>query len=217
LDKDGNLEIYATPSMPNTVSGKDQGGKVVRFNWNKGKFEKSVVVELETRHMKEVLVADVEGDGKEELYVAVEAETDGPTIKAPVEIRRLDLEAGEFKESLVTKIDDRFCRFLVVGDVDKDGKNELIVSSFTAGVWVIEKTEGGYDKTCIDDASGGFEHAAYLADLEGDGTKQLYVADDKGGVVRRYDYVDGTYQKEILTRRDVPGQAMVWNITDAEL
>jgi hypothetical protein len=214
LDKDGKLEIYATPSQPNTVSGKDQGGEVVRFAWTGDKFEKSEVVSLKTRHIKEILVADLEGDGTEELYAAVEAETDGPEIKAPVEIRRFDLEGKEFKESLVTTIDDRFCRFLVAGDIDKDGASELIASAFSAGVWVIEKTDSGYDKKCIDADSGGFEHAAYLADLEGDGTKELYVADDKGGVIVRYDYSDGAYKKEIIHRRDIPGQAMVWNITD---
>jgi hypothetical protein len=217
LDKDGQLEIYATPSQPNTVSGKDQGGKVVRFSWNGTKFDKSEVISFESRHVKEILVSDVDGDGSDELYAAVEAEVDGPTIKAPVEIRRFDLKGKKFEETLVAKIDDRFCRFLVAGDIDHDGKNELIASAFSAGVWVIEKTDGGYEKSCIDSESGGFEHASYLADLEGDGTKELYVADDKAGVIRRYAFKDGSYEKDILTRRQVASQAMVWNITDGEI
>ncbi len=217
LDKDGKLEFYATPSLPNTVSGKDQGGKVVRFAWTGEKFEKSEVISLEARHIKEILVTDLDKDGTDELYASVEAETDGANIKAPVEVRRFDLKDGKFEETLVTQIDDRYCRFLVAGDVDRDGKDELLASAFSTGIWLIEKTDSGYEKRCIDAESGGFEHATYLADLEGDGSKQLYVADDKGGVIRRYDYEDGEFATEILSRRDVPGQAMVWNITDGAL
>ena len=34
---------------------------------------RTVVADLGTRHAKEILVEDVDGDGKDELYVAVEA------------------------------------------------------------------------------------------------------------------------------------------------
>ncbi len=217
LDKDGKLEIYATPSKPNTVSGKDQGGEIVRFAWNGEKFEKSVVVSLETRHVKEILVTDLDGDGKDELYAAVEAETDGPTIKAPVEIRRFDLEGKTFKETLVTQIDDRFCRFLVAGDLTGDGKKELIAAAFSAGVFVITPDGDGYKKESINAKSGGFEHAAYIADIDNDGKMELYVANDKAGTIERYDYKDGKYGTQVIDKRRVPSQAMAWNITTADL
>jgi hypothetical protein len=218
LDKDGKKEIYATPSEPNTYSGKHQGGKVIRFSWDGEKFEKSEVVSLETRHIKEILVADVDGDGKEELYAALEAEVDGMNILKPVEIRRYDLKDGGFKESKVITLNDRFCRFLVDGDIDGDGKDELVASAFSAGVWVVEHSDDGtYKSECIDSKSGGFEHATYISDIDGDGKMELYVADDKSGTIKRYEYVVGTYQSKIINRRIVPSQAMVWNITDAEL
>ncbi len=217
LDGDGKFEFYATPSKPNTVSGKDQGGKVIRFAWNGKKFEKSEVISLETRHIKEILVADVDGDNKQELYAVLEAEVDGLTIEKPVEIRRFDLRADKFEATLVTTIDDRFCRFLSAGDIDQDGKKELVAAAFSTGVWVIEKKGRAYEKTCIDADSGGFEHAAYITDLEGDGTEALYVADDRGGVIKRYTFAGGKYESKVLNRRVVPSQAMVWNITAADL
>ncbi|MBW2535058.1 MAG: VCBS repeat-containing protein, partial [Deltaproteobacteria bacterium] len=217
LDGDGNKEFYATPSQPNTLSGEAQGGRVTRFAWNGEKFERSEVVALESRHMKEILVADADGDGKQELYAALEAEMEGTAIKVPVEIRRFDLVDGEFKSRKAFDIDDRFCRFLVAGDVDHDGKGELVAASFSAGLFVAEIEGEAYTPTCVDKETGGFEHAAYLADIDGDEKLELYVADDRGGVIRRYNPKDGGYEGEVINRRLVPGQAMTWNITSAEL
>ncbi|MBN2526239.1 MAG: VCBS repeat-containing protein [Deltaproteobacteria bacterium] len=218
LDKDGNLEVYATPSMPNTASGVDQGGGVVRYEWNGKSFDKSEVVHYQTRHIKEVLVADVDGDGTQELYAALEAEMgENYSIRTPVEIMRYDMKDGKFVSKKVISINDRFCRFLTAGDVDGDGKNELIAAAFAAGVWVMEYSGGEYKGECIDKASGGFEHAAYLADMNGDNKLELYVADDNGGVLRQYIYKDGKYDSRVIFKRPNPKSAMVWNITVADL
>jgi hypothetical protein len=218
LDGNGKLEIYATPSQPNTTSGLGQGGEIVRYAWNGQKFERSVVAAFASRHVKEVLVADLEGDGAFELYAALEAEMgkDG-AIVTPVEIRRFDWKGGSFESRKVVDLDDRFCRFLTVGDVDRDGAKELIASAFSSGVWVIEQAGGNYSKTCIDSETGGFEHAAYVADVDGESGLELYVADDTGGVIDRYVYDGKGYVKSVVNRRPVAGQAMVWNITDADL
>jgi hypothetical protein len=216
LDKNGKLEIYATPSAPNTVSGKDQGGKILRFEWNGNAFDKSVVASFDKRHVKEVYVKDVDGDGKDELYAAVEAEVDGPTIIAPVEIRRYDLVDGKFASASISTLDDRFCRFLTSGDLDKDGKNELVAAAFSTGVTLFKREGDTYSKKTIDPDSGGFEHAAYVVDLDKDGTPELYVADDKGGTINRFVEKNGVFEKQVIYKRDNPTQAMVWNITHAD-
>ncbi|MCU0663579.1 MAG: VCBS repeat-containing protein [Myxococcota bacterium] len=218
LDGDSKLEFYATPSEPNTASGKDQGGMIVRYAWDGAKFVRSEVASFDKRHIKEILVADLEGDGRSELYAALEAQMgNGGAIVAPVEIRRFDYKDGKYVGTLVTTINDRFCRFLLAGDIDHDGQAELVASAFSAGVWVIEKKGNAYEPTCIDSQSGGFEHAATLTDIDNDSKLELYVADDKNGVLRRYDWNGSQYTSRIIHRRMVPGQAMVWNITAASL
>lgn len=216
LDYDGKLEIITTPSLPNTVSGKDQGGKVMRYAWNGKGFDKSEIVSFDTRHIKEIMVKDLDRDGKDELYAAIEAETDGPKILSPVEIRRYDYAEGKFSSVSVVTLEDRFCRFLTSGDMNNDGTIDLIAAAFSSGVTLIKKEGSSYIKTTIDADSGGFEHAAYVVDLDKDGKPELYVADDKTGTINRYIEKDGVFVKQELNKRQNPTQAMVWNITHAD-
>jgi hypothetical protein len=207
LDGDGVMEIYATPTAPNKVDGTPQPGKVVRYIPAKGEGRK-VVADLGDRHAKEILVTDMDGDGKDELYVSVEAVSGGR-----VEIRKYlantDPKAGE----LVATIDDTFCRFLTAGDVDGDGKKEMVAAASKSGLWLLRPHQNGpWDKELIDANSGGFEHAAILLDLDGDGRDELYVASDNQKEVRRYDWnSDGWRHLSLLKYTENIGR-LTWNI-----
>ena len=218
LDADGVLEIYATPSDPNKLDAEAQRGEVVRYVPKKGE-GRTVVADLGDRHAKEILVADVDGDGTDELYVAVEAKTTGRgadlRIVEPVEIRRYDADTPPDAKVIIATIPDRLSRFLTAGDVDGDGKKALVVASFSKGLWLLRpgkdpKSEWGIES--IDKDSGGFEHAALLTDLDGDGKDELYVAADNQGEVRRYVWVNGRPKREVIHRREIPMSAMTWNI-----
>jgi len=219
LDGNGKKEIYTTPSEPNTASGVDQGGGVLRYEWTGSGFEKSEVVHYDKRHIKEVLVADVDGDGRQELYASVEAQMgEGFKIDVPVDIVRFDWKDGRYVPTPVMQMaGERFCRFLTAGDVDSDGAAELVAAAFSTGVWVIEKGADGYAGKVIDAKSGGFEHAAYLADIDNNGRLELYVADDNAGELKQHVFENGAFRTTVIHKRLVPRQAMVWNITTAEL
>jgi hypothetical protein len=218
LDKDGTLEVYATPSEPNKLDAEAQRGEVVRYV-PKTKQGPTVVADLGNRHAKEIYVGDVDGDGIDELYVAVEALTKGRgsnlEIVEPVEIRRYDADTAPDAKVIIATIPDRLCRFLTVGDVDGDGKKEMVAASFSKGLWLLRpgrdpKSEWGVES--VDRDSGGFEHAALLTDLDGDGTDELYVAADVQGELRRYVWVRGRPKREVIHKRDIPMSRMTWNI-----
>ena len=221
LDKDGALEVYATPSEPNKLDAEAQHGEVVRYVPKTGKGP-IIVADLGKRHAKEIYVGDVDGDGTDELYVAVEALTRGRgsslEIVEPVEIRRYDADTPADAKVIIATIPDRLCRFLTVGDVDGDGKKEMVAASFSKGLWLLRpgknpKAEWGVES--IDRDSGGFEHAALLTDLDGDGTDELYVAADVQGELRRYVWSRGRAKREVILKRDIPMSRMTWNITAA--
>ena len=90
---------------------------------------RTVVADLKKRHAKEILVKDVDGDGKDELYVAVEALTKGDRnnveIVEPVEIRRYDralnledtVSIADFFPNSDWAVDDAYNLFRVESNV----------------------------------------------------------------------------------------------------
>jgi hypothetical protein len=216
LDGDGTTEIYATPSEPNRMDGTPQSGTVVRYVPARG-IGREVVIDLGERHAKEILVDDVDGDGTDELYVSVEGELGGSAgnlhLVQQVEIRRVD--ATDAPPATIARLPDHLCRFLTAGDLDGDGRREMVAATFQSGLWLLRPGDDPrrpWQITSIDRDSGGFEHAALLADLDGDGTDELYVASDQDGEVRRYVWQDGTIARQTIHRREVPGAVFTWNL-----
>jgi hypothetical protein len=209
LDGDGVLEIYATPSLPNKLDGTPQPGQVVRYVPAAGE-GRTVVADLGDRHAKEILVGDVDGDGRDELYASVDAVAGGR-----VRILRYDAGTDPAEGREVTTIADTLCRFLTAGDVDGDGRLEMVAAAAKAGLWLLRPgatPEDRWTVTSIDRDSSGFEHAALLTDLDGDGVDELYVANDGGKEINRYAW-DGTgLAKTVLYTHPESFSGFTWNI-----
>jgi hypothetical protein len=210
LDGDGVLEVYATPSEPNKLDGTPQPGKVVRYVPAAGE-GRVVVADLGDRHAKEILVSDVDGDGRDELYVSVEAVEGGD-----LEIRRYDAGTDPTAGEVIATLDDTMCRFLTAGDLDGDGKREMVAAAKDTGLWLL-RPGATWSVESIDRDSKGFEHAALLTDLDGDGTDELYVSSDDDRELRRYVMVDGGFTREVIYKRSDPSPLFTWNLMPVPL
>ena len=209
LDGDGTLEVYATPSPPNKLNGTPQPGSVVRYVPANGEGPVEVA-DLGTRHAKEILVEDVDGDGRDELYVSVEAVSGGQ-----VEIRRYDADTGPTEGRVIATLDDQLCRFLTAGDIDGDGVLEIVAATHKAGLYLLRRRVDSWTQEVIATDSSSFEHATILLDLDGDGRDELYVASDDQGQVRRYTWENDAWQREIILEYSDGLPRFTWNIMSA--
>jgi hypothetical protein len=219
IDGDKKNEFFVTPSGRNQSSGKSQPGAIRMYKWDGTTYKATVVDDLGNSHAKEILAHDMDGDGKAELFGVIEAETEvGPDGKAkivkPVEIRQYTLKKdGTFTHTVIATIQDKQCRFLVPGDFDGDGKKELVAAAMKTGIWWITPGKEGWTSTNIETSSSGFEHAAYAADLDGNGQLELYVAADEQRELRVYTWDSATKAFTRALVGKIPLDTITWNIT----
>ena len=209
LDGDGVPEVYATPSEPNKLDGNPQPGKVVRYVPGKGE-GRAVVADLGMRHAKEIYVGDVDGDGIDELYVSVEAAEGGD-----LEVRRYEAGTDPAAGAVIATLSDPMCRFLTVGDVEGDGRREMVIAAKDSGLWLArpgEDPNAQWPIERIDADSKGFEHASLLTDLDGDGRDELYVASDDDKEIRRYTWNGSDFDRQVIHSRKSPLPILTWNI-----
>ena len=221
VDGDGVEEFYATPSDRNKSSGESQRGGVVRYDLKDGKYVRSDVVFWDESHAKEILVADQDGDGTDELYAVREAhivkdESGKKQRETPVKIIKFTRDGAKWTEALVAELDDDQCRFLVSGDLDGDGKLDLLAAGYKSGLWFLrQKDDGTYENVIIDAKSGGYEHASHVADLDGDGKVEIYVASDTQGQFRRYTWNGEDFDRKIIAK--IPKKHITWNLQNGSL
>ncbi|MCK6525385.1 FG-GAP-like repeat-containing protein [Myxococcota bacterium] len=208
VDGDGKLEFFATPTDRNKAN-ESQPGMMVMYRWNGTSYERSVVDPMGATHAKEILAADLDGDGKSELFSVLEAETAEKQITKPVEIRQYTLKAdgSGFDHKVFATIDDRQTRFLVPGDFDGDGKKELVACAYKTGIYHFTPAAdpaAPWVSNHFQQSSSGFEHACYPADLDGDGKLELYVAADEQREIKRYTFD--------AAKKDIDESSITWNI-----
>lgn len=223
VDGDGKLEFFATPSGRNEMN-KSQSGGVVMYRWDGKAFQRTDVEPWGPTHAKEILVRDLDGDGRAEVLAVMEAETDASrNIVKPVEIRRYryDKKGGKFVSTIVGTVPDRQTRFLVPGDFDGDGTTELVAASMTTGLWLFrpdpKSKDGPWAATNFDKVSSGFEHTTLATDLDGDGSPEVYVAADDQHELRRYTWnkATGAFDRVVLGR--LADDTITWNIEATRL
>jgi hypothetical protein len=216
VDGDGTIEIYATPSEPNRLDGSEQEGHVVRYVPAK-KEGRKIVADLGKRHAKEILVHDIDGNGKDELYVVVEGQKDatGQGLLHRTEIWRYEADTPADQGVPIAEFEDRLGRFLTPADLDGDGKKEIVAALYQKGVWWLKPGDDvskPWTKRVVDRDSKSFEHAALATDLDGDGRQELYVANDDGKTLRRHVWNGRRLVKEDIYKREDDRSILTWNI-----
>jgi len=219
IDGDGVNEFFATPSKPNKLD-QEQPGEVVMFRRDGDGWQKSVVDAPPDTHAKEILAADVNANGRSELYVVWEgAVAAGGALVEPVTIKSYAWgendpknDDGTPKPQVVATVPDRQMRAIAAGDVNHDGTIDLVAGALSAGLFLFEQIGNEWKPTPIDPASSGFEHPVHVADLDGDGKAELYVASEDQGELRRYLWDGQRFVKTVLM--PLGKGDITWNVMD---
>ncbi|HZP43906.1 MAG TPA: VCBS repeat-containing protein [Candidatus Binatia bacterium] len=215
VDGDGTLEIFATPSRPNKLES-EQPGEVRMYRHGPSGWTRSVVDAPGDTHAKEILATDVDHDGRSELFVVWEGAIGaGGAMTKPVTITMYRWRDGAPVPTVVATVPDRQMRAIDAGDVNGDGKTDLVAGALESGLWLFEQDGDGWKKTRLDAASSGFEHPVHLADLDGDGTPEIYVGAEDQAELRRYVWKGGRFERTTIA--PLPKGDLTWNITDAVL
>lgn len=212
VDGDGRPEFYATPSAPNKADVSQAGGILaVRYEAGKG-YSHDWVVHFKDSHAKEILVADIDGDGKDELYAAIEAtrKKDVGEVKPLEVVRYTPGQDGKWTASRVAALPGAV-QSRVLLPAPSLGPKNVVITTMKGGIYrLVADGAGPWETIPIDAASSGFEHAAGIADLDGDGKPEIYVAADDQDEVRQYRWDGETFTKKsiyALERSD-----LTWNI-----
>ncbi|HLK10680.1 MAG TPA: VCBS repeat-containing protein [Candidatus Binatia bacterium] len=215
VDGDGVAEFFATPSQPNKLEAQ-QAGEVRMYKHAADGWHRSIVERSPDTHAKEILTADVDGTGVSLFAVWEGAIGAGGALERPVTVKQYRWHDGGFAGREVATVPDRMMRHLAAGDVNGDGKVDLVGGSLASGLWLFEQDgHGGWTKSLIDRDSSGFEHPVCVADLAGDGRPAIYVGSEDQQELREYRW-DGTrFVKTVLA--PLRKGDITFNITAARL
>lgn len=219
IDGDGKKEFVCTPSDRNQAN-VSQNGELALFRWDGTTYQHTAIDKFEGTHAKEVLLYDINQDGKDDVLAVLEAEIGADkNIAKPVEIRWYKPKKdGTFTYEVIATINDRQTRFLTAGDVDGDGLVELVAAAMKTGVWILDQGEDGkWASTNIDANSGGFEHATAIKDVNADGKLEIYVAADDQRELKRYTYNPETRAWDTLLIGKLEPSTFTWGISAGTL
>jgi hypothetical protein len=187
------------------------------YRYGQSGWQKSVVEASSDTHAKEILTTDVDGNGVAELFAVWEGAVGaGGTITRPVTIKEYKLLGNRsFASTEVASVPDRQTRAIAAGDVNGDGKIDLVAGALASGLWLFEQDGTAWKKSVIDANSSGFEHPVCLADLDGDGTPEIYVGSEDQRELRQYRWQNGAFQKTVVA--PLHAGDITWNITAGRL
>lgn len=210
VDGDGDLEAFATPSKPNKLD-QEQSGEVTGYRYaSDGTWTKEIVDAPGDTHAKEILAADTDKDGKAEIFIVWEGAIDQGRLAREVQIKQYRWNGNSWEGLVVGNLPDRLTRATAAGDVTGNGKTDIVVGTQRSGLYLLEQTENGWKKRNLDRRSSGFEHPVTLADLDKNGTLEVYVASEDQAELRRYSFKDNKLQKEVIAKL-APGD-ITWNV-----
>src|ERR1017187_2408441 len=227
----GNLNIYTQTHVfdvnhdgrPEILIGGRPSGEnqnhVYIVGLENGKLIEQTRIPTRTSINNSVRFADVDNDGANEIVISGSAIEPAEHFEGIIAWRH-DKRTGKYDQVLEHQIDRSSPEAMNIGDVDGDGKNEIVIATSGAHghkgddmikqqyVFVLRHDRTGF-QTLFNEPTGVMAHYGGVAigDLDHDGKNEFSV---QGKYV--YKHLNGTYH-----RTTVPNMRSTWYCTTGEL
>lgn len=212
-DGDGLAEIYCTPSSPSGVQGPPTGTILRYQRGTDGDFERSVIESRGSSAIVEILLADLDGAGVPQLFAVVQSLKG---VNDAVEVWRYDLSKLEPVGTSIATLPGKTCRFLEDGDLDGDGRRELVAATAQQGIYVIRLRDSGSwlrQRLARGSVTAGFEHPILVHDLDGDGRDEVLVASDRHRKLQSFRWRPDSAQYARTECMEITTEGFYWRLS----
>lgn len=211
----GQLDIFAASARANEPVKWDRvPGFIFRYRKTDTGWERSVIEDHdEQTHTRMLRIGKVHGvEQAVSCAVGVHDREHQRIDPEPVlQMHRLNAD-GSVKHETIGVLERAIkSRSLVIGDIDGDGENELVLGTRSLGfadygetflyVFKYDATAGAWTRQTLDTSEPLGFHCVTLADLDGDGRLAVIASDDGKGEIKAYRFRDGAWQSEVILSR----------------
>jgi hypothetical protein len=211
----GQLDIFAASARANEPVKWDRvPGFIFRYRKTGGRWERSVIEDHdEQTHTRMLRIGKVRGVQQAVSCAVGVHDRENQRIDPEPVLQMHTLNAdGTVKHETIGVLERAIkSRSLVIGDIDGDGENELVLGTRSLGfadygetflyVFKYDATAGAWTRQTLDTSEPLGFHCVTLADLDGDGRLAIIASDDGKGEIKAYRFRDGAWQTEVILSR----------------
>jgi hypothetical protein len=211
----GPLEIFAASARANEPVKWDRvPGFIFRYRKNGERWERSVIEDHdEQTHTRMLRIGKVRGV-RQAVSCAVgvhDREQQRIDPEPVLQMHALNADGSVKRETIGVLERAIKSRSLVIGDIDGDGENELVLGTRSLGfadygetflyVFKYDAAAGAWARQTLDTSEPLGFHCVTLADLDGDGRLAIIASDDGKGLIKAYRFREGGWQSEVILSR----------------
>ena len=142
------LSQYNKIHFNEIITGVSNPGRILIYKWSNYYFDrKEIPTDFKLVHA--VRIGDIYNDGRNIIAVGMGNGFFGPPWGCQVGAYTFDEK--EWQRAVIDEVNDPRCKDLTIGDVDNDGKNELVLGTHGEGIIKTYKWDGNkWDKEIIE-------------------------------------------------------------------